>query len=308
MQTWIIGAGGLLGSALQRHAASPFQGTSVPWHDPDATLNALEHDLDRFGSSSGDMWSIMWAAGSATTASNPEHAARELRVFRRFAEKLRLKLPKGSGSLFVASSAGGIYASGSHPPFAATSTPHPVGAYGELKLAQEQIACELLSSAIPVVIGRFANLYGIGQRFDKTQGLISTLVRAAFTRQTVNIFVPIDTMRDYIFTDDAAQVALHWATQAADLGSDGSQIRVIASGDARSIGSIIATVGDVTRLRIPIALGSHPSSKLQARDLRLIPDEDSGTRTMQRTPLPVGIKLVSLDLMARIQQPNGTRN
>ena len=301
MQTWIIGAGGLLGSALKRHASSPFMGSTIPWHDADATSAVLKQDLARFNKDSQDVWSIIWAAGSATTASNPADAECELRIFRTFVERLREHLPPGNGSLFLASSAGGVYAGAQDPPFSSQSKPHPVGAYGELKLAQEQVARELLRNELPVVIGRFANLYGIGQRLDKTQGLISTLVRAAFTRETVNIFVPIDTLRDYVFTDDAAQVALHWAEQAAMRGE--SNVRVIASGEAHSIGSIIGIVGDVTRLRIPIALGSHPSSALQAPDLRLVPDEDIATNAMQRTPLPVGIKHVTLDLMTRIQQP-----
>ena len=301
MQTWIIGAGGLLGSALQRHATSCYVGSGIPWHDADATSAVLEKDLARFRNSAPEVWSIIWAAGSATTASDPEDAGRELQVFRAFIERLREHLPPGNGSLFLASSAGGVYAGAQDPPFSSQSKPRPVGAYGGLKLAQEQVARELLRDEVPVVIGRFANLYGVGQRLDKTQGLISTLVRAAFTRETVNIFVPIDTLRDYMFTDDAAEVALHWAKQAAMRRE--SNVRVIASGDAHSIGSIIGIVGDVTRLRIPIALGTHPSSALQAPDLRLVPDEDTATNAMQRTPLPVGIKHVTLDLMTRLQQP-----
>ena len=306
MQTWIIGAGGLLGSALQRHATSCYVGSRIPWHDADATSAVLEQDLARFRNSAPDVWSIIWAAGSATTASDQADAERELHIFRTFVERLREHLPPGNGSLFLASSAGGVYAGAQDPPFSSKSKPHPVGAYGELKLTQEQVARELLSDEVPVVIGRFANLYGVGQRLDKTQGLISTLVRAAFTRETVNIFVPIDTLRDYIFTDDAAHVALHWAEQAAMRGE--SNVRVIASGEAHSIGSIIAIVGDVTRLRIPIALGSHPSSSLQAHDLRLIPDEDSRTRQLPRTSLPVGTKQVTIDLMTRIQQPSAVRS
>ena len=306
MQTWIIGAGGLLGSALQRHATSPFMGSTIPWHDAEATDEVLAQDLVRFNEVTQDVWSIIWAAGSVTTSSAPADAERELQVFRAFTERLREHLPPGNGSLFLASSAGGVYAGAQKPPFSSQSKPHPVGSYGELKLAQEQVACELLSNELPVVIGRFANLYGIGQRLDKTQGLISTLVRAAFTRETVNIFVPIDTLRDYIFTDDAAQVTLHWAEQAAMHGE--SNVRVIASGEAHSVGSIIAIVGDVTRLRIPIALGNHPSSSLQAPDLRLIPDEDSRTGQLPRTSLPVGTKQVTIDLMTRIQQPSAVHS
>ena len=55
------------------------------------------------------------------------------------------------------------------------------------------------------MIGRFSNLYGPGQNLGKLQGLISRLALSAVTRQPINIFVPLDTIRDYVYVDDAAQ-------------------------------------------------------------------------------------------------------
>lgn len=301
MHTWIIGAGGLLGSALMRHADSIFRGTPIPWHDPREAGAVLQHDLQDFRSSVETDWSIIWAAGAATTASGAQAIAVELGIFQVFAELLSDQRPAGSGSVLLASSAGGVYAGSTNPPFTSASKPRPVGAYGQLKVDQEDAAREILGGNIPLVLARFANLYGMGQRLNKTQGLITTLVRSAFTREPVNIFVSIDTLRDYIYSDDAAKIALHWARQACTHRAPETDVRVIASGQAHSIGSVIATVSDVTRLRIPIALGSHSSGAFQSADLRLAPDEDAVTRQIPITPLPVGVKRVTQDLLNRLQ-------
>lgn len=302
MRVWIIGAGGLLGSAITRQATHHFIGRPIPWQDPQQALNTLTADLEHFTAACGADWAIIWAAGAATTASSQHAMDEELSVFRGFMHALSHHLPNGRGAFLLASSAGGIYAGSPHPPFDAQSPAQPTGRYGALKLAQELLASESLSGRLPVVLARIANLYGTGQRLDKTQGLISTLVKAAYTRQPVNIFVQLDTLRDYVFTDDAARLLLHWVRLAAQGEEPGTRVRVIASGDPNSIGSVIATASDVTRIRIPVAFGTHASANAQAPDLRLIPDTDEITRTFPRTSLPDGMKRVALDMMDRIQQ------
>lgn len=302
MRTWIIGAGGLLGSAIARQLPTSFVGSAIPWDDTTGTAEILEADLTRFTRESTDAWAIIWAAGAATTASTQSAMDAERATFEAFIELLKSHLPSGRGAFVLASSAGGIYAGAGNPPFTAQTDPHPTGPYGELKFTQERIATDELSESIPVVLARIANLYGTGQRLDKTQGLISTLVKSAYTREPVNIFVPLDTLRDYIYTDDAARLVLHWTNIAVNRSTHGVTVRVVASGEPNTIGSVIATVGDVTRIRIPVAFGTHASAGAQARDVRLIPDTDATTQMLPTTALPDGIKRVALDLLDRIQQ------
>ena len=125
------------------------------------------------------------------------------------------------GTLFFASSAGGVYAaSQAAPPFDETS---PVGAlapYGGEKLAQEALVRELAEAAgVDMLIGRLSNLYGPGQKLSKPQGLIAHVGRAALRREPVSIYVPLDTIRDYLFAADAGRmvidaVARRWARAA----------------------------------------------------------------------------------------------
>ena len=303
MITWTIGAGGLLGGAIQRQAENPFPGSPVPWLDPDEAVAALRADLDRFREATADgPWAIAWAAGAATVSSSREQTEPERGVLRRFLTDLRDDPPAAPGLVFLTSSAGGVYAGSANPPFDTATPPVPMSAYGELKLGQEADAAELLAGVCPLVIGRFSNLYGPGQNLGKLQGLISRLALSAATQQPINIFVSLDTLRDYIYVDDAAAIALAWIARDLEEQQPGSHLRLIASGEPVTVSQLIRTTNLVTKRRIPVALGSHPSAASQVLDLRLTPTEMAGEAPALRTLLPVGIKRVFLDILERVQR------
>ena len=311
MLTWIIGAGGLLGSALMRKTEQPFVVSPIAWHNHEDALPQLKTGLQRFkdqlAKEKGAHWSIVWAAGKTSTASSQTEAENELKTFKAFTEFLAADPPSGDGCFALASSAGGIYSGSSHPPFDASTEPNPTGIYGHLKLAQERDVQETLAPHMNVLIARLANLYGPGQDLSKLQGFISRLAFSAISKEQVNVFVSLDTLRDYIYVDDAAALLLHWIEVRAASGSRSgseattSSVRLIGSGEPISLGFLINLVQDVTRTKIPIAYGSHASASNQARDLRLIPDQDHFTRKFPRTALPAGIKNVYLDLLDRRQ-------
>ena len=309
MHLWVVGAGGLFGSAFMRWVTSNedqvFTGSRIPWSDAQAALHALTSDARNFLAqvrSHGEPWGIVWAAGRVTTSSTDEQAAEELELFRSFvqmvARELAQQAPTVPGNFLLASSAGGIYAGSTHPPFDSRTDPQPISAYGRLKLDQEQSALDFLSDHLNVRIARMANLYGPGQDLGKLQGLISRLALSAIVREPLTMFVPLDTLRDYIYVDDAAALARHWLSQnQAD-----HPVTVIASGEAASLGQIIGLVQDIAHVRIPIAYGLHPSTSSQARDMRLLPDSDDWTTHLPRMPLPAGIKITYEDILKRCQQ------
>lgn len=296
MTTWVIGAGGLFGSALVRKASQPFLGDAIPWDDSEKALHVLAVNLQNFSDIAAGKWCIAWAAGRATTSSSNEDTQHELGLFRNFTQHLAAHTPPGNGTFLLTSSAGGVYAGSSFPPFTSTSTPHPISNYGQLKLDQETIADQVLSPRMNVLIARVSNLYGPGQDLRKLQGLVSRLALAAITKQPLSIYVPLDTLRDYIYADDAAAQALSWVTRDSN-DSPRAQIRILASGESVSVGTVISLMNDVTRSRIPIAYGLHDSASAQAHDLRLIPDCE--INSLPITPLPVGMKNVYLDLLQR---------
>ena len=227
---------------------------------------------------------------------------RELAALRGFLTGLRAHRPSGPGAVFLTSSAGGVY-SGSHdPPFTAGTPVAPLSPYGDLKVAQEALARDFLADLAPLVVGRFSNLYGPGQNLGKLQGLISRLALSAVTQQPINIFVPLDTIRDYIYVDDAALATTEAVQQALVNQSDETQVRVIASGQPATVGQLLRTMNQVTKRRVPVALGTHPSAYAQSLDLRLAPTVPLSTVT----PLPAGMKAVFLDILERVQQQSLT--
>jgi UDP-glucose 4-epimerase len=155
---------------------------------------------------------------------------------------------------------------------------------------------------MPVVIARLANLYGPGQDLNKLQGLVSKLALTSITQETLIMFVPLDTLRDFIHAEDAATRALHWMSVAAP----GVQTRVIGSGQATSLGYVINQMRAVTRRPLPIAYGMHHTAAVQSPDLRLRPDEDEDICRMQLRSLPIGLKEIFEDMLSRHQGIMGT--
>lgn len=305
MILWVIGAGGLFGSAVVRAAQSRgwtlFLGSAVPWGAPDRAVSVIAEDAERFSSKiqPHQQWAIVWAAGHATTASTQEDADTEFSVFSRclFTMKDQLK-SHNKGTFVLASSAGGVYAGSADPPFDSNTSPQPTGVYGHLKLRQEIEAEQVLAGKMKVLIARIANLYGPGQDLSKLQGLISRLALTAITRQTLTMFVPLDTLRDYIYVDDAAELALHWIVSS----NEACQVRVVATGNSTSMGYIIGQMKDIARTQIAVAYGLHPSAAVQAHDLRLIPDYADQFTPVPATPLPAGMKKVFDDILFRHQE------
>lgn len=293
MHTWIIGSGGLLGSALLHEFPGAFRGERINWDDPGQSVSDLKHNLKEYRTvveNDPQPWLIIWAAGHATVSSDQKICQTELSVFSDFIAYFQDNLPVGPGTFFLTSSAGGIYAGSTGAPFSADSAPAPISDYGTLKLMQESIAQNL--TGVRVVISRLSNLYGAGQDLNKLQGLVSRLVKAGLEKETVNIFVPLDTIRDFIYVQDAA------ATIASVVRDPESpDLVLIASGEPRSLGTVIAQVQDVLRVKIPIAYGAHDSGSSQAPDLRMIPTVPNP----QSTPFPVGVKAVITDLLDRLQ-------
>ena len=211
--SWIVGRGGLLGSAIERaigpgtwHPEYPF-----PWSDPSALRNSISHAVRGFQTSVTenlfDSWTIYWCAGSGVVGTSAEHLAAETTAFISFLDQLGNALSRlPNGQVFLASSAGGVYGGSTGRPLTEATLPRPISSYGYAKLEQEEILGNWAQEqpSVSTLIGRLSNLYGLAQRLDKPQGLISHMSRCLIFRSPIRIYVPLDTIRDYLFSDDAA--------------------------------------------------------------------------------------------------------
>jgi UDP-glucose 4-epimerase len=311
-RVWVIGAGGLLGSGVRRAlAADPnwmlHPAESLPWGDPAAIREraaSTAHDLIAAAAANGQRWAIFWVAGAATTATSEQTIELERAQFVSVIAAIEAASEGTSGgSLFVASSAGGIYGGAVHPPFDERSVPAPASAYGRFKLEVEGIAAEFAArSGIPVLIGRIANLYGPGQHLDKLQGLISQLLLAHFNRKPVQVYVPLETVRNYLFVDDCARLMLSAMSRLVEEAvPHGVVTKVLCSDQNVSISSLLGYVRAIRKAPPRIVLGTGAAAAGQAVDLRLRSVVWPELDARDLTPIVAGIHVTALDILRTLE-------
>jgi UDP-glucose 4-epimerase len=322
---WVVGVNGLLGSALKRELPNRprwqlIHTPSLPWHHPSMTTrtartivrNLLRHSMSDNAQKNDNEWSIVWVAGSGVVGSSAESLTAEYRQFtailRVIGEEVTAAGAASRGTMFYASSAGGIYAGSHNPPYTEKTTPSPLAPYGHNKLRMEAAVTRFAQkTGVAALIGRIANLYGPGQKLDKMQGLISHLAKAQFSPQPASIFVPLDTVRDYLYVDDCATLILNSIEKLARITAiekvPTTTTKIFCSGQAVTISSLIGYFRALAKGHPHIMLGSSHLTSLQAIDLRLEsvvwPDLDR----CPLTPLATGIHATILDIVARIQSP-----
>lgn len=286
---WVIGAGGLLGSAVVRRLVregADVARSSVPWGNADAAQDTLVADARRIAGE-GRPWRLVWAAGSGVVATDAEDLGAEVDTFTRFLDALRAEelTPE---SIFMTSSAGGVYAGSVDPPFTEATTPRAISPYGEAKLAMERAVTEYVAAAgSRGVIGRISNLYGPGQNIAKPQGLITALCRSLIRGDAINIYVPLDTARDYIYVDDAARIVLGCLESGAGQLPGTTTLKVICSGAAVTVADLLDELHHLADSSLTVTLDGSPLSQLQPRDLRFDSEvwlhlDDLATTTLRR--------------------------
>jgi UDP-glucose 4-epimerase len=316
--TWVIGRGGLLGQSLET-AIDPTGSPELLWRPPEpiawmaprAGGVDLRHQVGEFLREAGDRpWSVAWCAGAGITGSSGQALQLELAALGETLEALAAAQRGSDGAFFFASSAGGVYAGVGAPPYDESSPVRPLGAYGQAKLdAEALVTAWSHRTGTPSLIGRIANLYGPGQNLAKAQGLISQICRSHLTGQPVSIYVSLDTLRDYIFAPDCADLIvaglarLRQEQSTTEPGAVTGLVttKILASQRAITIGAVIGEMRRIFKRSPRIVLGASPISALQARDLslrsRVWPDLDRRTLT----PLPVGIAATAADLKRKLQ-------
>jgi UDP-glucose 4-epimerase len=318
--SWIVGRGGLLGS----HVVASLAKTVTPdaawrperdirWHDTGQAVADLEREAAGFfrrATRSGERWRLLWCAGAGVVATSPAALAEETAALTRFLTSVANQLSDDAalaraGTLFFASSAGGVYsASPAHPPFDERSPVCALAPYGREKLAQEELFRQVARSCgVDLLVGRLSNLYGPGQKLTKPQGLIAHVGRAALRREPVSIYVSLDTIRDYLFAADAGRMIVGAVERREGARRQGARheaiTKIFASEVETTVASVLGTWRRVLRRPLRIALATSPAGLLQPRVLsfrsRVFPDLRG-----QPALLLLGIDAVRRDQLKRL--------
>lgn len=298
---WVVGSGGLLGSALCRvlrcggtelfSPAGRFSWASEAELAPQVATAVLEFAAR---AAAAGRWEIYWAAGVGTIGSSETALEAETQIL---SSLLRLvgsttPLMATDGALAFSSSAGTIYAGSPDYIITENTAPAPTTAYARAKLKQEDMVRSFAhaNDRVSALIARLSTLYGPGQSLGKQQGLLTHIARCTLRNIPVRIFVPFDTIRDYIASDDAAAAMI--SALRAEAATPRAQTRIIASEQPVTIAEIIATFKKVAR-RVPRVITSASKlSGIYPRRVCFHSTADPGNRSLPRTSLLVGIAQV----------------
>jgi nucleoside-diphosphate-sugar epimerase len=302
---WVVGGGGLLGQRVLAEAARLGRAvyrSTVSWDDSAAAAAVLADDAEHVLESSGAV-ELYWCAGAGVVATGEASLREEVVLIETFVDTLAAALRRHPGRslrVFLASSAGGVYAGSQHPPFSEETDPRPLSAYGEAKLAAEAALSRLSDEGVSVLIGRIANLYGPGQNPRKAQGIITQLCKAQLSHTPLSIYVSLDTARDYLFVRDAARMAVAGMALLRREPPGTVVTKILASHTPTTLAAIIGEIRRVTKRRPPLVLGTSPNARFQTRDLRFRSTVWPQLDSLAATPLPEGIAATMADV-ARLQ-------
>lgn len=300
-ESLVFGGGGLLGTAvlgeLRRRARSA-EAARIPWEDPDAARAIGDAVAAALESGATRLW---WCAGAGVTATTPEALEQESALLEAFASAVELAASRPSvPTVFFASSAGGVYGGSADPPFTEQTEPRSLGAYGTAKLRAEALLSGLAAHGVPVAIARIANLYGPGQDLAKPQGMISRLFVAQETGQPLNVYVPLDTMRDYLYAEDAARICVDFVDRVASRPA-AAVVKIVATGRSVTVGALISEVNRICRRRPPLVLAASPFAGQQGRDLRLRSRVWTDLDRVAPRPLGAGMGAVRQEIRRQLQ-------
>jgi UDP-glucose 4-epimerase len=311
-RVWVLGARGMLGSAviraLRRSQVEPYQYEEpFDWTSEERARPQFERASREFlaGLATGDDWEIYWAAGVGAMGSSRADLDVETAVLGAFLAVLAqgLSVCGVPGVLAFASSAGALYA-GSEDFEITEDTPIAMrNDYALAKLAQERLFEDFAArqSAVYVLLARFSTLYGPGQAQGKRQGLLSHIARCALRHQPVEIFVPLDTSRDYLFVDDAAGDFIA-SLQALQSHGTRVQVKIIAAERSVTISEIVATFNRLNKRRLRLVCNRNNLSALYARRVayRSVSPLLVGTEMSRHTLLEGAAALLRAERMAYI--------
>ena len=316
--SWVVGRGGLLGrhvesalAAADARAEAFRPSGPIPWRDNHEAGLRLELEVARFldrAARSRAPWHLLWCAGTSGIDTAPEVLSLETLLLSRLLDAVARRVSNDPGWRRPARSfrlVRGRRLRRRRSAVRRVSPEHPLAPYGREKLLQEELVVKFAATRrVDVLVGRFSNLYGPGQTLSKPQGLVAHVGRAALLREPVSIWVPLDTIRDYLFAADAGRMAAAAIERREDARRRGEQAgvttKIFASEVETTVASVLAAWRQALRRPLRVALGSSTVGTLQPRVLsfrsRVWPDLRG-----QPTLFPLGVAALQRDQLARMQ-------
>jgi UDP-glucose 4-epimerase len=261
----LVVGGGFLGShiarGLVRHGAPTTVLTrTMPEPQTQARLGASRlvlgdaSDLKRVEEVTRNVGCVVWCAGGLLPAeSNQRPIDDALAQLKPLLVMLdRLAHLEGTRIMLI-SSGGTVYGNPSVLPVPEDYLPRPLTSHGVTRLAAEHyLGLYQRVYCVPAVALRCGNVYGEGQRSDRSQGVVA----ATFARVQRGLPIPVfgdgSTVRDYIHIDDVVDVVIQLLEQP-----DLPDVVNVGSGVGTPLRELLALIETVTER--PIAIERYPA-------------------------------------------------
>ena len=212
---------------------------------------------------------VFWCASSGGVGTAPDTLAKESDALHQLLSYLSIDLARrlepSRGLLLLCSSAGGVYGSSVDLPLTEDSPCSPISEYGRNKLRQEAHLLRWVDGTpgVSCLVARISNLYGPGQRLTRSQGLIGRLSQNLVYRRPLNIYVPLDTLRDYLYVEDAARYILRCINRLRQCDAHASLVKIFAAEQSISIAGIIGIFSRVAKRPPRIVCRPHAMNRQQ---------------------------------------------
>ena len=261
MKTLVIGGGGLIGTSLRKalfkefaHQHKPFK---IGWNRPDQAVADLRQLIENFlDESDKEPWIVAWCAGRGGFSSTTSELEHELVYLSVVLDELA-NSKNNNGLFFLASSAGALYTKGSSEVFTENSPISISNDYGRHKLAQENMVKKFsIDTKTKSIIGRLVSIYGPDQNLQKPQGLISQLCNNAIRKKPTEIYVPLGTTRNYLFSEDAANMivqSIRFGHESIANDESYSTVKIFCNHQSVSISTICKSLSVITNKRTLIS-------------------------------------------------------
>jgi UDP-glucose 4-epimerase len=301
----VFGKKGLIGSSvvesLNRSGLSVFSNQIIEWGNRDLVRGQISESVDAFfDGANTESWMIFWVAGKGGFSVSQEQLDFDLRNFHYFLESVEEKMNQ-PGLVVLASSAGALYSSGSDSVFDETSPITINSLYGKLKMDQEAALSSFVDrSNCRALVARISTVYGPGSDFTSGYGLINHLCIADLARRPIEVFVPMETSRNYIYSEDAGELVVRFALLCSENGEK-LQIRNVVSPSSVSVSEIVATCSRVFKRKVFFSnrIDNRQFSYNTRFDIQSSHYED--IEPINWTPISVGISRVHQSLSFHLQ-------
>jgi UDP-glucose 4-epimerase len=302
---FVFGKNGLIGKSvvdsLIRSGHSVYANARIDWKNNDIVCEQIKNSVAAFFNDVKiGNWMIFWFAGKGGFSVSEEQLDFDRKNFECLLESVE-RFMKRPGLVVLASSAGALYCSESGLPFDESSTVHPNSLYGKLKVDQEAALSSFAEKTdCPVLITRISTVYGPGSDFTNGYGLINHLCMADITRRPLEIFVPMDTSRNYIYSKDAGELVVRFALKCTEDVKKKS-IRNVVAPSSVSISEIVATCSKVFKRKVLISnrIDGRQISYSTRFDIKSLHIEE--IEPIYWTPISVGISQVRQSLSFELQ-------